>query len=80
VGSGAGVGFGEMVWEKAAMGQAPPYSFELLFFPSEFELLSFFFFLGGAFATGQAAQRGPQKKHGPASRRPRPSAESAPLS
>jgi hypothetical protein len=38
------------------------------------------YFLGGAFTTGQTAQRAPQKKHGPASRRPRPSAESAPLS
>jgi hypothetical protein len=37
------------------------------------------FFWGGAFTTGQAAQRAPPQNHGPASRRPRPSAESAPL-
>jgi hypothetical protein len=37
---------------------------------------SIFFWGGGAFTTGQAAQRAPPKNHGPASRRPRPSAES----
>jgi hypothetical protein len=37
--------------------------------------------LGGAFTAGQAAQRAPQKTTGlPLARRPRPSAESAPLS
>jgi hypothetical protein len=37
------------------------------------------FFFEGAFTSGEAAQRAPPPNHRPASRRPRPSAESAPL-